>query len=346
MGAAVEFLIVGQGLAGTALAWELIWRGRDVLVVDAGEAVTSSKIAAGLVTPITGQRLALGWRVDEMLAAARPYYERVAVELGAGFFHDRIVRRIFRTAAEVEVWGRRRDDPARQAHIACGWRPEVGELGGCDFHGGHLDCAGYLAASRAAFERRGCFWQAELDPEEASAWPARRVIFCQGFAGSRHPFFSWISWRAAKGEILTIRTSGLDAGRILSAGQWLVPLEAPEGLAGLGDAALQWARTGSSYDWETLDNLPTAEVRAGLERGLSALHQEPARVVAHQAAVRPIIRESRALIGLHPVREKLGFFNGLGSKGSLHAPFFARQLAAYLVDGAPIEPEADVRRNC
>ena len=103
MGAAVEFLIVGQGLAGTALAWELIWRGRDVLVVDAGEAVTSSKIAAGLVTPITGQRLALGWRVDEMLAAARPYYERVAVELGAGFFHDRIVRRIFRTAAEVEV---------------------------------------------------------------------------------------------------------------------------------------------------------------------------------------------------------------------------------------------------
>jgi glycine/D-amino acid oxidase-like deaminating enzyme len=266
----------------------------------------------------------------------------VAVELGAGFFHDRIVRRIFRTAAEVEVWGRRRDDPARQAHIACGWRPEVGAWGGCDFHGGHLDCAGYLAASRAAFERRGCFWQAELDPEEASAWPARRVIFCQGFAGSRHPFFSWIPWRAAKGEILTIRTSGLDAGRILSAGQWLVPLEAP---AGSGDEALQWARTGSSYDWETLDNLPTAEVRAGLERGLAALHQAPARVVAHQAAVRPIIRESRALIGLHPVREKLGFFNGLGSKGSLHAPFFARQLAAHLVDGAPLEPEADVRRN-
>jgi glycine/D-amino acid oxidase-like deaminating enzyme len=86
-------------------------------------------------------------------------------------------------------------------------------------------------------------------------------------------------------------------------------------------------------------------VRAGLERGLSALHHEPARVVAHQAAVRPIIRESRALIGLHPVREKLGFFNGLGSKGSLHAPFFARQLAAHLVDGAPLEPEADVRRN-
>jgi glycine/D-amino acid oxidase-like deaminating enzyme len=199
-----------------------------------------------------------------------------------------------------------------------------------------------LAASRAAFERRGCFWQAELDPEEASAWPARRVIFCQGFAGSRHPFFSWIPWRAAKGEILTIRTSGLDAGRILSAGQWLVPLEAP---AGSGDEALQWARTGSSYDWETLDNLPTAEVRAGLERGLAALHQAPARVVAHQAAVRPIIRESRALIGLHPVREKLGFFNGLGSKGSLHAPFFARQLAAHLVDGAPLEPEADVRRN-
>ena len=100
----MEFLIVGQGLAGTALAWELIWRGRDVLVVDAGEAVTSSKIAAGLVTPITGQRLALGWRVDEMLAAARPYYERVAVvrrrrwRCGGGVGMIRRGRRILRVA--------------------------------------------------------------------------------------------------------------------------------------------------------------------------------------------------------------------------------------------------------
>ena len=52
-------MICGQGLAGTLLAWELVRLGSRVVVVDPGETVTSSKVAAGIVTPITGKRVAL-----------------------------------------------------------------------------------------------------------------------------------------------------------------------------------------------------------------------------------------------------------------------------------------------
>ena len=52
-----DVIIVGQGLAGTTLAWHLREAGQRVLVIDACEPVTSSKIAAGLITPITGQRV-------------------------------------------------------------------------------------------------------------------------------------------------------------------------------------------------------------------------------------------------------------------------------------------------
>ena len=350
MAASVEFLVVGQGLAGTALACELLWRGREVLVVDPGEAVTSSKVAAGLVTPITGQRLALGWRVDEMLAAARPFYARIEAEWGARFFHPRVVRRVFRGAEEAALWEKRRHEPARQAHVARAWVPEAGPFGGCEFHGAHLDTVGYLAAAREALRRRGWLLEARLDPAEAASWPARRVIFCQGFEGAGNPYFDWIRWRAAKGEILTVRTSGLDRGTILSAGQWIVPLEEradaeASGDGGRPDDASQLARTGSTYDWDRLDTQPTAAARAKLEAGFAALHGRPYEVVAHQAAVRPIICESRAVIGVHPAREKLGFFNGLGSKGSLHAPFFARQLAAHLVESRPLDDWCDLRRN-
>ena len=41
-----DFLIVGQGLAGTALAWQLRWRGFRVLVFDRGSAITSSRISS------------------------------------------------------------------------------------------------------------------------------------------------------------------------------------------------------------------------------------------------------------------------------------------------------------
>lgn len=346
MAEAVEYLVVGQGLAGTALAWELMWRGRSVLVVDPGDEVTSSRIAAGLVTPITGQRLAVGWRVDEMLSSARAFYARIESELGTRYFHPRVVRRIFRSAEEAAVWAKRRDEPVRQPHIAQAWVPEAGPFGGCEFFGAHLDCPGYLAASRSAFQRRGCLLAARLELGEAAAWPAQRVVFCQGFEASLNPFFSWIRWRAAKGEIVTVRTSGLDQHTILSAGQWIVPLEERSSpLAQATEEPPQTARTGSTYDWDTLDTRPTEEARARLEAGFVRLHGRPYEVVAHQAAVRPIICESRAVIGRHPARDKLAFFNGLGSKGSLHAPFFARQLAAHLVEGAAIEEASDVRRN-
>lgn len=342
MATSVEFVIVGQGLAGTALAWELIWRGREVLVVDPGDEVTSSRIAAGLVTPITGQRLALGWRVDEMLAAARPFYDRVAEELGAVHFHPRVVRRIFRDAAEAALWEKRRHDPARHRYIGRAHVPEAGRFGGCELIGAQLDTAGYLAASRAAFCRLGALRESRMDPEEAAGWPARRVVFCQGFEAAQNPYFSWIRWRAAKGEILTLRLPGLDRETIRSAGQWLAP--DPSGpqrdSGGWGTA-----RTGSTYDWDTLDTRPTEEARAVLEAGVSALYGGPFEVIAHRAAVRPIICESRAVIGIHPGREKLAFFNGLGSKGSLHGPFFARQLAGHLADGDPIEESSDLRRN-
>ncbi len=331
--AEVEFVIVGQGLAGTALAWELLWRGLDVLVVDAGEEVTSSKIAAGLFTPITGQRMALSWRVAEMLAAAEPFYERVAGELGREVFHRRPVRRIFQRAEEAALWEKRRHEPARQPFIARAEVPEAGLHGGFELHGGYLDCAGYVAASRAEFARRGVFREARLEAAEAADLPARTVVFCQGYVAAGNPLFPWIKWKAAKGEILTLRAPAADPSRILSAGQWLVTH--PDGTA----------RTGSTYEWTQLDRVPTAAARAKLEAGLARLVTGPWDVTAHRAAVRPIISESKALIGRHPVREKLAFFNGLGSKGSLHAPFFAAQLAAHLIDGAPLDPACDLQRN-
>ena len=108
----------------------------------------------------------------------------------------------------------------------------------------------------------------------------------------------------------------------------------------------QLFRAGSTYEWDNLNTTPTAAARADIERRLRALLRLPWQVVDHTAAVRPIINESKALTGLHPVHASLGFFNGLGSKGVLHAPHFAARLASQLINGnCSVEEEVDVRRN-
>ena len=77
----VDFVIVGQGLAGTTLAWQLLRRGRSVLVIDREGGVTSSRIAAGLITPVTGKRLAKSWRWEELYPAAVAFYRSLEAEI-------------------------------------------------------------------------------------------------------------------------------------------------------------------------------------------------------------------------------------------------------------------------
>ena len=54
-----KILIVGQGIAGSVLGWHLIKAGHAVLIVDRNHHESSSIISAGIINPITGQRLAV-----------------------------------------------------------------------------------------------------------------------------------------------------------------------------------------------------------------------------------------------------------------------------------------------
>ena len=55
-----DFIIVGQGLAGTLLAHDLEEKGNRLLLIDSNESASASRVAAGLPTCI--QRLC-AWRV-------------------------------------------------------------------------------------------------------------------------------------------------------------------------------------------------------------------------------------------------------------------------------------------
>lgn len=60
-----DYIIVGQGLAGSLIALNLLRRGKSVRVIDDGHKHAASKVAAGLINPITGRRHVLTWRFLE-----------------------------------------------------------------------------------------------------------------------------------------------------------------------------------------------------------------------------------------------------------------------------------------
>ena len=156
------------------------------------------------------------------------------------------------------------------------------------------------------------------------------VVFCQGIAATDNPWFRDVEFKPAKGEILTVRVPGLAEDRVIHRRVWLAPL------------GHELFRVGSTYDWKQLDCELTQD---GLEQILSRLKEflrRPVEVVNHQAAVRPIHRNQYPVLGPHLVHSQLGFFNGLGSKGTLHAPFFADQFVRHLLHGEAIDADVDL----
>src|SRR5262245_23458931 len=103
----VDFVIVGQGLAGTTLAWQLSRRGLRVLVLDREGGGSASRIAAGLITPVTGKRLAKSWRYSELFPAAGAFYRSLEAETREAFFLERPAVRLFADEAERAEFERR-----------------------------------------------------------------------------------------------------------------------------------------------------------------------------------------------------------------------------------------------
>ena len=60
----LDYIIVGQGLAGSVLAIELLEKGMKVQVIDNKHFRSSSKIAGGLVHPMSFRRTILSWNAE------------------------------------------------------------------------------------------------------------------------------------------------------------------------------------------------------------------------------------------------------------------------------------------
>ena len=107
-------LIVGQGLAGSALAWTCHWQGDQVCLIGSPRRPAASQVAAGLVMPISGRKFTTPDRYHERLTLAAQFYERVAEELKSDrlFSAIKILRR-FQQDSERQLFLQERYESVR-----------------------------------------------------------------------------------------------------------------------------------------------------------------------------------------------------------------------------------------
>jgi glycine/D-amino acid oxidase-like deaminating enzyme len=347
MGQSVEFLVIGQGICGSFLHLELERAGLSHVVIDEAVPFTASRIAAGLINPVTGRRLVTTWMIDELLGFALEAYSQASRTLGPGFLSPVTVIDFFPTAQMRLAFLKRLEEGGEYLRLP---EDEHDWLDRFNYALGYglidpcylVDVAGFLDAVRLRMRGMGMlreekFEQSELSVERDGVRyreiEARRIVFCDGVAGFNNPFFSRLPFAPNKGEALLVEIPNLDLKRnVAKMGISLVPWRND----------LYWA--GSSYEWSFADAEPTGLFRERTEAALRDWLKESFRTVEHWAAVRPATLERRPFVGFHPANPAVGILNGMGTKGCSLAPYFAHELVRNVIDASPIRADVDVKR--
>jgi glycine/D-amino acid oxidase-like deaminating enzyme len=338
-----DLLIVGQGLAGTVAALTAVAQGWRVALIDSYPGAKASRSAAGILNPVTGPRLHLSWNIDTTLPAAENFYRYWEGQLNTSFFERKTIRRIFRTQAEVDYHSQRFADAAHRNYLGPLQASQQSKLGECRIQAAVLNIPSFLHAARECLQSKatvldGLLLHAELHLQnDVVYWRGqayKKVLFCEGHHVSENPWFGHLPFKPAKGQSIAFTCERALGSDILSSEKWLLPQGSCSALVG------------STYEWQELDEQPTDQGRDLLLRKVAAmLPDNPVLdLIEHHAGIRPCSHDRRPYVGFHPRYPSLGILNGLGSKGTLFAPWCADQWLKSATQGVPIDAAVDVLR--
>jgi glycine/D-amino acid oxidase-like deaminating enzyme len=342
-----DYIIIGQGICGTMLSWFLHKEGKSFLVMDDSAANTASKIAAGIINPVTGRRYAYTWMIDEVMPFAVDTYKEIGFHFSSKFVFEKSIIDFFPSPQMRNAFIDRLTENDTYLHSF----PDQNHFNSYfnyDFGCGEVRPA-YLvhlqplmAAWRKKLSEGKAIRQEKFDSGELKISgdgiayqdiTAQKIIFCDGAAGFDNPWFQPLPYAPNKGEALIISCDELSQEHIFKKGLMLAPMADPNTF---------WI--GSNYQWEFDNDQPSPQFYKHATSVLDGWLKKRYTVLDHKAAVRPATLERRPFAGLHPQFQNIGILNGMGTKGVSLAPFFAQQFVQHLVYDLPLAPEADVRR--
>ncbi|MCH8513568.1 MAG: FAD-binding oxidoreductase, partial [Kiritimatiellae bacterium] len=319
--------IIGHGIAGALLA-EIASQNGIRVSVWADDSPASSRVAAGLFTPVTGQRLSLSWRADDALPEVDRFYPDLEEGLGCKFFHPLPTLRVFTSEKQRREWEEKPKadcvhplnltEPRLQASLRTPWGVVYIE------GGGWVDLPVLLDALEQRRKSRN-EWGRNPKPD--------LTVHATGHQAARDPLWKAVGWRNAHGDVLTVKIPGLPTDFIYSFDKFLLPL---------GEDRF---RFGATYHWDVDDPVPQPDGRTELEASLKNTLALPYEIQDHQAGIRPVAIARVPIIGPHPEQPDQWIFTGFGSKGVLYTPWLAQRLVDHWQTQRPLPKETQSLRR-
>lgn len=335
-----DAVIVGCGIAGAALAWQLHWAGLKLTVFDKPDPHSASRVAAGLISPLSGKRHTPTYEWDHHWPAAQAFYRRVERES-----EQRLLSVIPQLRLVIPNPDERLSpdlagnlsplNPKAPYYAALSETARRAKA--ISIESGLVDVKHFLEVTITMLKQHHQYYA------EALAYPdivmsehmvslekleitADHLVFSEGWAAASNPFFPDLEYQPARGEALHFTTKDLPAELILHRDVSITPQGSDRFIIG------------ATYDREQLSSGPTAAGRRYLLDQLNSLLNIEFEIGTHTSAVRPIINGRLPVLRQHALHPHCWLFNGLASRGCLQAPSFADTLKRAIVDGEHKQP--------
>jgi glycine/D-amino acid oxidase-like deaminating enzyme len=327
-----QTLIIGQGLSGSWLSYYLQQLNISCIVIDENISNTASKIASGIINPVTGMRYVKTWMIDEAMPFATQVYQAFAC------IQQKNMLEIFENYSSLAAFEKRLNEEYDYVQMhTTNWAStfnynlSIGEIDPCYL----VDVNKFLKQQKSnttsiqeKFDE--AFLQIENDKIIYKDITADKIIFCDGISSIQNNYFKYLPFALNKGEALIIECKDLSADYVFKNEFSIVPWA----------DNLFWV--GASFQWKFEDNKSSEKFRKKIITWLNSFLKLPYKIIDHLSAVRPANNNRKPFIGFHPIYKNIGILNGMGSKGVLYAPYFANQLAQHIALQTPIQKDVDI----
>lgn len=341
----VDYIIVGQGLAGTILAYTFLKNEKNIIIIDEPSLSSCSKVAAGNYNPVVFKRLVKSWKADEVIPFTDIFFSEAEKFLNYEFFWKKEIAKIFADEREKKFWVKKAAEDNKylsvkqeyfhnevlQNSFGCGIVKDAGKIYSARF----LEVArNYFLENNILIEVKFNFKALKISEAvvDYTEIIAKKIIFCEGWKAMENPYFNYLPFKPAKGEILVLKIENFECDKIIHKNGYLYSIGNNLFVAG------------STYEWNELNDIPTEKGKDSIIEKLGKIIKVPYEIMGHYAGVRPSTKDRRPFIGLLPENNLLGIFNGFGTKAVMLAPYFANQFFNFLEYEEPLDKEVDIKR--
>ncbi len=354
-----KFIIVGAGLAGTLMAWELEKRGVNYEVWDAPKNSSkssrtqthsspsntsnqASRVAAGMFNPVSFKRIVEVWNAREHMDVMRETYLKIEsfLKIPGKILHKSPIMRVFPNSQYRMLWEKRLKDEHTVSQFI---RPVSDEVPddivaphgfGVVPEAGWVDLPLLLDSFRSFLESKGKYREKTYNSKVDDEFQTSNFIDCRGVGAIEDLVKHNLKIQSDHGEVLTLKSNIKTKNMCVNRVKWLLP------------RGNHTYKLGATYKWDVVKSQPTEEGRDELLTGIKPIISSEVfdhfEITNQETGLRPASKDRRPYAG--KMNENTYILNGFGTRGVLIGPATAAHLVRFIFEDKELPKEINIAR--